>query len=136
MNPNKWTPAKGWMMGMMVAAGRMLIAAAVIAVIFYLAWPLDEFFIVGAWLLIVTFMASSIVGVPVGMLITRKLDEVSGLAKRSMLLPVCLIILVCEYAAFCVVELLRGTPGMIMWTIATGVISWSLATCVKSALTE
>ncbi len=137
MEPDKWTPARGFLRGMTVAVGRMLIATAVITAIYYFAWPLDKVAIGVSWtMLILTLLVSSVLGVPVAMKVVKKLDEVSGLAMWSMLLPVFIIVVGGEYAAFCLAELLRGEPVLLMWTIAIGVMSWSLASCLKSALTE
>lgn len=136
MDPSDWTPARGWAIAMGRAAYRSVVAGAVIAVVAYFAWPMDRF-LPGHWSFMVLLLFVSIaVGYPAGHAVGRKLVEDSGLAGRTICLPVLLILFVLELAALMVVEALRGGWGMLVFVATCGMVFWSLAACAKTVLLE
>ena len=136
MDPNEWTPARGWMIALGKAAYRTAAGAGVASVVMYFAWPIGEY-LPPAWaILAVLFLITSVVGYPVGYAVARKLVEDCGLTEGTILLPVIIILAGGEIAAFRIVGAIRGQWGLVLLAMAGGVIIWSLVACVKTILFE
>ncbi len=136
MDPNDWTPARGWMIALGKAGYRTAAGAGVASVVMYFAWPIGEFFPLHWAILAVLFLITAAVGYPIGYTVGRKLVEDCGLSEGTILLPVIIILAGGEIAVFQIVGAIRGQWGPILVVVACGIIIWSLIACVKTILFE
>jgi hypothetical protein len=72
---------------------------------------------------------SGAVGLPAGYLVARKLTEDSGLAGRSLALPVLVLLVLAQIGAFRVAGAFRGPGGSLIYALQVGLIAWSVMAC-------
>ena len=136
MDPNEWTPVRGWMIALGKAGYRTAVGSIFVGVVLYFIWHIDKYLPAHWSILILSLIVAAAVGWPVGYAVARKLSEDCGLAGITILLPVLMILIIGEVAACLVVESLRGQWGMIAFISTGGIIMWSLAACAKTILLE
>ena len=136
MDPDEWTPARGWMIALGKSAYRTAAGSIFVGVVLYFIWHIDRYLPAHWSMLILSLLVTAAVGYPVGYAVARKLVEDCGLAGGTILLPVLMILIVGEVAACLVVEALRGQWGMLAFVSTGGIIMWSLAACAKTILLE
>jgi len=136
MDPDKWTPGRGWMIGLGMAAFRSAVAGAIFGAIIYFAWPMTEKFPERWAFLSLVLVASAAVGVPLGLFVGRKLADASGLSGRTLALPVLVILLLGEGLGECLAGSLRGRENLLIYTLAIGMTIWSAAACVRTLLRD
>ncbi len=136
MDPNEWTPARGWMIALGKAGYRTAAGACVAGVLMYFAWPIIDFLPSHWSVLTLMLLVPAVAGYPIGYAVGRKLVEDSGLAGGTILLPVITILVGGEYAAFQIVGAIRDQWGLVIFTMAAGIIMWSLIACTKTILME
>ena len=105
-------------------------------VLYFIIWHIDRYLPAHWSMLILSLIVTAAVGWPVGYAVARKLGEDCGLAGRTILLPVLMILITGEVAACLVVESLCGQWGMLAFISTGGIIMWSLAACAKTILLE
>jgi hypothetical protein len=133
MDPDNWTPARGWGIAMLKAGYRCAAIFLVVGVADFLAFHLT--FLPVHWaVMAVLFLASAAVGYPVGHLLCRKLVDDCGLAGRTIVLPVVVLLAVAEFAALQVVVALKGGAATIPVVVALGIAMWSLLPVAKELL--
>jgi len=136
MDPDTWTPGRGWLIGLGQAALRSAMAGLVFGVILYIAWPMTATVPQHWAFLALAFIVTAAVGYPMGLIVGRKLSDDSGLAGRSLAFPVFMILLAAQVGTGYAVGAIRGEPNILIFSIAAGVIVWSAAACVKTVLLE
>ena len=134
MDPNEWTPVRGWAIALGKAGYRTAVGACVAGVVIYFAWPIGEFFPAHWAILAVLFLTTAAVGYPIGYAVGRKLVEDCGLTEGTILLPVIIILTGGEISAFWIVGAIRGQWGLVSAVVAGGIIIWSLVACAKTIL--
>jgi len=136
MEPNEWTPARGWMIALRKAAIGAAILAGIWTGVLYVAWPLHGLlpphWAVMAMLLIV----SGALGYPAGCLVSRKLAEDSGLAGRSLIVPMLTLLIGAAVLAYHVILWVRGAGGMMGFGVAVGLGFWSNMAAVRTLLAD
>lgn len=136
MEPDSWTPGRGWAIGMGKAAYRTFIVAGLVGVIVYFAWPALGQVLPFYGLLLAVMAGSGAVGLPAGYLVARKLAEDSGLAGRSLVLPVLGLLVLAQIGAFRVAGALRGPGGALIFALQAGFIAWSVIACARTLILE
>ena len=66
MDPNNWTPVRGWTIALGKAGLRAVIVFAVVSAGLYAAWPIEKYLPVHWALLAVLFIVSAAAGYPIG----------------------------------------------------------------------
>lgn len=136
MDPDSWTPARGWA----IALGRAGIGSAVLLAVFagmlYFVWPIDQRLPPHWAIIALIFIVSAAAGYPMGYMIARKLVESCGLAGKSVLLPVLTLQIVASVLAYQLVLTWKGEWGICTWVLAVGLGFWSAAAVVKTIALE
>lgn len=136
MDPNDWTPRVGWRIALVKSALRSAVIFLIAGALLYVAWPAAAFIPAHWAILAVVFLISAAVGYPMGIVLSRKLVEDSGLSGSSLLIPVLLILLAAHVGAFHTAAALRGEGGMFVLAISGGVGVWSVLAAAKALLTD
>ncbi len=136
MDADSWTPAKGWMIGLGKALLRTVIVAAVQTGVFYLAWPINDLLPAHWSVMAVLFLVSAAVGYPMGYCIVRKLTDDSGIAGKSLILPVLIMVLCGMLLAFEIASQLRGPNAPLIFSVGAGVGFWAALATMKTLLLE
>ena len=136
MEPNKWTPGRGWAIALIAAARRAAIVLGIVALGLYFAWPVGNYLPTHWAVMGVLFLVCAAVGYPAGYLVARNLADDSGLAGKTVLLPVLVLAIAAHVAAYQAVFRLRGDGGMIVWMIALGLAFWCAAAVFKTLVLE
>ncbi|MHC4982313.1 MAG: hypothetical protein ACYTF6_03990 [Planctomycetota bacterium] len=139
MHPDDWTPARGWRIAMTRSLYRGAIGSAVSGAAVYLIWP------IGPYILIypsITFMiamvslsilCSAALGYPIGRFVAKKLEADSGLAGRSLFIPVVAVLVALQLCAGAAVVALRGSgEALCIFYFRTGAVVWSVIAAFKS----
>ncbi|MFW6133397.1 MAG: hypothetical protein ACOC8F_05825 [Planctomycetota bacterium] len=137
IDPDEWTPALGWRIAMRRSVIRGAVGAGVAGLVVYGLYPVRA--ALGALLsmVIVVVSSSAVVGVPVGLATCWRLGEKSGLAGRSLLLPVTAVVLAAELAAMLVaLELRGGQMDLGMAAVISGVAAWTFGACLVTLLLQ
>ena len=95
---------------MNTAALRATIALVVETAVIYLVWPIAEEVQWGSALYIV-YIGSSVMGILIGLLVAHDLVNSGGLAGRSIMLPVLIVLAVATLIAYHLAGMLRGGPS-------------------------
>jgi len=137
MDPDRWTPARGWLIGLGLAALRSAIAGVFFGAIIHFAWPMTEGLSEHWSLLSLILIASAAAGVPLGLFVGRKLADASGLAGRTLALPVLVILLLGEGLGECLAGSLHGRENLLLIdTLAIGMTIGSAAACIRALLRD
>ena len=136
MEPEDWTPAKGWIIALRKVGLRGAIVFAVIGAILYFAWPAEQHVPPFPSFLGLVFFTSAVVGYPAGYAVVRKLTEDSGLSDRALMLPVLIVMTLINILAYHVVLIFRGGGGMLTVMMGIGLGFWSAAAVLRTLLTE
>ena len=131
-----WTPGRGWAIAMRKAGVRSLISFIAVIGFFFFVWPYAQAMPQHGALLTVTFGVSGGVGLPMGYLVTRKLAEDSGLAGRSLMLPVLGMLVAVIVVAYLIVYAARGSAGMMGFSLGFGVGIWCLIMGFRGLVTN
>ena len=96
MDPDTWTPKRGWTILLVHLLLRSLILLAVVWAVFFCLWgylrdiyPSPKCLLIGV-----------AIGLSAGWFVARKLEDKSGLADRIIVAPVLLIMLAAEVGGF------------------------------------
>ena len=136
MDPNSWTPARGWTIALGKAGLRSAIVFIILAAGLYAAWPIDKYLPAHWAVLAVLFLISAGAGYPIGYCVARKLPEDSGLAGVSVLVPVLVLLIAAAIAAYHVAATLRGGGGIVIWVVSLSVTLWSIAAAFRTLIME
>ncbi len=133
MDPNEWTPVRGWFIALSKAILRALIAFVIVTAGLYFAWPINRN-LPGHWaILAVLFLISAAVGYPIGYAVANKLTEASGLAGMTILPAVIIVLMATSIVAYHAAARLRGESGGPVWFIVVvGLAFWSAAAAFKT----
>ena len=126
LTEDDWTPKKGWKIAMKKIVFRTVIGFIVTVLMLLVLWPVMNMMPPMGGMLFVAFAFSGAVGLPMGYLVARKLKQDSGLAGRSLALPVMGILALSAFGAFKIVAVARGKPGLLVYGIGAGVGIWSV----------
>lgn len=135
MSADDWTLAKGWMiLGMHLVVRGLLIAAIETGVMLGIALALRRVPMVApGW--VGTFILLIVVGWPLGAMVSWRLSDTCGLAPRTILLPVVVLLLGAGMAGFNVFGLFEQT-GVYFYLVAFSQTGWSIIAAGKELLTE
>lgn len=124
------------MIGLRKALLRIAIVAVIQAGVFFLVWPIDEI-LPPHWAgMAIIFLMAAAVGYPMGYCIVNKLAEDSGLAGRSLLLPVLIMVLGGVLLAFEIASMLRGPNAPLIFSVGSGVGFWSVLAVLRTLILE
>ena len=138
MDPNEWTPARGWMIILGKVGKRAGILLAGLTALLYLAWPvIYGIMSVKAVLLfwaIPLVIVLSVAGFVLGWAIVRNLKEDSALGGWLLLLPMLVIVTAAEVGACYLVAALRsGSPAMLIIPLCA-MIFWGWVACFANLI--
>ena len=136
MEPDQWTPARGWAIALGRAGLRSAVLLAVFTGVLYLVWPMDEYLPPHWSIIALVFLVSAVVGYPTGHMVVSKLLDACGLAGRSILLPVLMLQVAGSVLAYHLALLLRGAGGMCTFVLAAGMAFWSVAAGFRTLLLD
>lgn len=129
MDPNDWTPARGWAIALRKAGIRAIVIFAILTGVLYLAWPVVyESMALGSFLLITLFVVGSIIGGVLAHIVVRKVKEDSALSGWRLLVPMLVMVAATEVGACYLAAGLRGTSPAMMLVPFCGMVGWGLVT--------
>jgi hypothetical protein len=136
MDPNDWTPARGWAIALCKGATGAAILAGVWTGVLYVAWPLDGLLPPHWAIMALLLIVSGALGYPAGCIVSRKLAEDSGLAGRSLIVPMLTLLIGAAVLAYHVALWVRGAGGLCGFSVAIGLGFWSNMASVRTLFAD
>lgn len=136
MDPNEWTPARGWGIALSKAGLRAAILAGVWMAVLYVSWLLDGLLPAHWAVMAMLLIVSGALGYPAGCLVSRKLAEDSGLAGRSLIVPMLTLLIGAAVLAYHVMLWVRGAGGLCGFSVAVGLGFWSNAAASRTLFAD
>jgi len=121
-----WTARKGWKIAMKKIVFRTVSGFIVTLLVLFVLWSVMNRMPPMGGMIFVAFAFSGAVGLPMGYLVARKLKQDSGLAGRSLALPVMGLLALSAFGAFKIVATARGEPSLLIYATAAGIGIWSV----------
>lgn len=136
MEPDDWTPARGWI----IALTRLGIGAAITSAVSFgvlAALRLIAPYFPPHWaILTLAVLVSSVVGYPLGYGIVSGLCDKCGLAGTPLLVPAATLFIGAQLLAFHILTLIWGNQNLFMMTFSAGIGFWTLVPVFKILLLE
>lgn len=137
MDADEWTPKRGWIIAAKRGGLRMAILLTVEFIAMWVLWRPLQTIPQHGMLLAVSFSFSGAVSFFGGHLVARKLGEITGLAGRSLLLPVLIPLGGFPLLAYKIVSFAHGEEGeMLIWAFAIGLIIWGVLTAFRTLMLQ
>ena len=141
MEPDDWTPARGWIMALTrLGVGAAITSAVSFGVLAALRLIAPYFQPPGGILmsavLTLAVLISSVVGYPLGYGIVSGLCDKCGLAGTPLLVPATTLFIGAQLLAFHILAAIWGNQNLFMMTFSAGIGLWSLVAVFKILLLE
>ena len=137
MDADEWTAKRGWIIMAKKGGLRIAILLTVEFIAMWALWrplqmlPQHPVFL---WTSVPFSGAVSFFG---GYLVARKLGEVTGLAGRTLLLPVLIPLAGFPLAAYKIVSFAHGEEGgLLLWGFAIGLIIWGVLMAFRTLVLQ
>jgi len=125
-----WTPGVGWRVAMARTAVRGGIGAVVAGAVVYFMYPYSAAMSAFLSMVIVTAVSFGAVGFLAAFPVVHRMEEVTGLAGRTLFLPVMGLLLAMVLAAMLAAVGVRGWQWSLGLTaLVAGIASWVFLTC-------
>jgi len=136
MEPDDWTPARGWIMALTrLGIGAAITSAVSLGVL--AALRLIAPYFQPHWaILTLTVLVSSVVGYPSGYTVAHGLCDKCGLAGTPLLVPAATLFIGAQLLAFHVLAAIWGNQNLFLMTFSAGIGFWSLVAVFKILLLE
>ena len=127
MEADEWTPRQGWIIALKRGGLRIAILFALQIIATYILWDTFRKLPQHPVFVSVSFAFAGALSFPGGYLVARRLGELTGLAGRTLLLPVLVPLGVCPFLAYQLVSLLYGGGGgLIIYGFGAGLGIWGV----------